>query len=276
MAVFASLRFIAIAGAFLMLVGFGGTAPRTLPREAAKLLPHGQIDERETHQCTIEGNSDLYGLGIRLGVYFQWLSAIITPRLTSSNFAGLLKSFLSFIFAIFIAILVLTAQSASTHPCEVLILQYIVFGGLFIFNGIGGKPGRQIQMKMTGLLGLIFVGESVAMAAYSSWFWLAGLRGSFLDRSGCHSYGFLFVKVDLYRPAVSHAFAALSIIYCVWMTLLLAIICFMIVRAVVWCFFSKDKVKRAVARIFLKAYARFLIVHDSWMSAGTAKPPTTW
>lgn len=50
-----------------------------------KLIPIRQTEwtSREVDQCGFVGNSDFYGLGIRVGVFLQWLASLVqypTPR----------------------------------------------------------------------------------------------------------------------------------------------------------------------------------------------------
>lgn len=194
-----SRRLIALTLATLILV------PALAKHDAA--APH--LENRST--CSLTGNPDLYGLGIRLGVYFQWLSALITSRLTSANFAGLIKSYVVFLGAIFIAILVLTRTQDSVRTEEMLILLYIFFGGDLVFSPIQPRRGAKVTLSPGFFLGvLLMVG---GMGIYSAWFWFAGRNGGFVVREACTSYGFLFAKVDLGRPVVAHAFAAFSVLW---------------------------------------------------------------
>ncbi|RSL51125.1 hypothetical protein CEP54_011592 [Fusarium duplospermum] len=95
-------------------------------------------------KCGFEGNSDLYGLGIRLGIYMQWLSAF--PAMSSSSprrIGPLADTYLIFIFAIFVAILVLTAEKRPTHAAEMSVLTYIIFGGAYTILWTS-EPRREV------------------------------------------------------------------------------------------------------------------------------------
>ena len=39
-------------------------------------------------ECAFDGNTDLYGLGVRLGVYGQWIATLITTVLDPENEAS--------------------------------------------------------------------------------------------------------------------------------------------------------------------------------------------
>lgn len=76
------------------------------------------------------GNSDIYGLGIRLGVYFQWLASWLTNTL-SPNEAGLSHTANSiFVLAITIAIATSIASDL-IKPVEVYVMLLICFGFFF-------------------------------------------------------------------------------------------------------------------------------------------------
>ena len=77
-----------------------------------------------------DGNSDFYGLGIRLGVYFQWLASWLTNTL-SPNEAGLSHTANSiFVLAIVIAIATSIASDL-IKPVEVYVMLLICFGFFF-------------------------------------------------------------------------------------------------------------------------------------------------
>lgn len=74
-----------------------------------------------------DGNSDFYGLGIRLGVYLQWLASWLTNTLTP-NEAGPSHDVNSiFVLAIVVAIITSIA-SDRIRPVEVYVMLLICFG----------------------------------------------------------------------------------------------------------------------------------------------------
>ena len=71
--------------------------------------------------CTpFEGNSDLYGLGIRLGVYLQWISAWISLLLDPNSAQSIYDTNSVFVFAIMVASLIAAQQG--TAAIEVYIM----------------------------------------------------------------------------------------------------------------------------------------------------------
>ncbi|RSL50174.1 hypothetical protein CEP51_015383 [Fusarium floridanum] len=168
-------------------------------------------------KCGFEGNSDLYGLGIRLGIYMQWLSAF--PAMTSSRPHGigpLADTYLIFIFAIFVAILVLTAEKRPTHAAEMSVLTYIIFGGSYTIlwtnvlrRKVTTMDGEAVAWFLRRFLVCCLMN---AIGCYWFWFWLRGVHDDNFPATPCGSYVFLFAKVPLYNRHVTNIFTALSAI----------------------------------------------------------------
>jgi hypothetical protein len=167
-------------------------------------------------RCGFVGNPDLYGLGIRLGVYFQWLSVFVISYWYPGASMELAEDYTIFLTAVSIAALVITAEADSTYAVEVLILIYIVFGGFFTVLAMVPRT-KYLNTKFTQeaigrkLMGGVQFTILSGGCLYCSWFWLRGLHHNFKE-TPCGTYGFLFARVSLYNPAVFRFFAALSII----------------------------------------------------------------
>lgn len=188
----------------------------------------------EPDKCTIAGNSDLYGLGIRIGVYSQLLSTIVTnhflPRSVSSNAVANLIFLLALILAVI--------RSVSNHQdfyaaeCFVVLQLILTFffsyteGWIFLFAEFwtafldGHLPPAMIKHKLRqpgnfeGLsryfseLGQAYTSVtllqttshgllSLAASTLSFWFWVAGVRSLKHAATGCTTYVFLFAPLGL-------------------------------------------------------------------------------
>ncbi|KAJ5521029.1 hypothetical protein N7463_001482 [Penicillium fimorum] len=73
-----------------------------------------------------EGNSDLYGLGIRLGVYLQWISAWISLLLDPYSAQSIYDTNSVFVFAIMVATIV--AAQLGTAAVEIHIMLQFMLG----------------------------------------------------------------------------------------------------------------------------------------------------
>lgn len=75
------------------------------------------------------GNSDFYGLGIRIGVYLQWMSARITLLLDPESAQATFDANSTFVFAIVIATIIAARQGADAIEMY-LMLQFML--GFFV------------------------------------------------------------------------------------------------------------------------------------------------
>lgn len=92
------------------------------PQVAPRQLPESQ--------CTLDGNSDLYGLGIRVGVYLQWVSGFLANCFHAGSVQDILSTNTIFLMALFIALAIITTNHTIKAP-EVVILLQFCFGFLF-------------------------------------------------------------------------------------------------------------------------------------------------
>ena len=76
-----------------------------------------------------EGNSDLYGLGIRTGIYIQWISSLCANNLLPEDRKELQKVYLIFSLAICIATMVSSFGTACIFGIEIELLYLMYWGG---------------------------------------------------------------------------------------------------------------------------------------------------
>jgi hypothetical protein len=174
-----------------------------------------ELHQKRDMTCGFAGNSDLYGLGIRLGVYIQWISTFVAWGWCEEGHEELAGEYLSFVFALMIAMIVVTVQAQPVHTAEIFLLTYILFGGTIAVMAIRAMP-RRVYSKgakpMTIRTAEFWTAMIIYFAAgvYCSWFWLYGYRHDFLE-TPCGTFGFLFTRVSLYNPPITRFFAALSV-----------------------------------------------------------------
>ncbi|KAF5877172.1 uncharacterized protein Bfra_001535 [Botrytis fragariae] len=184
--------------------------------------------------CIIDGNSDIYGLGIRIGYYLQWYASLLAsaPRGSSGKVAlGEVQSLSLSIFLFSLAtFLALITQTSTLKLAEVYIILLFIVGYHYYFipkmfmallsfikqlfnkgekDETGQKKHRSWEFNF--LVGLFFC----AISCFQLWFW----GGHFQDRKGksntCPNFGFGFIRVDLENIA----FRAFNITY--WILLLI-------------------------------------------------------
>ena len=185
------------------------------PVTASPIFPHDNrlssitqglqiIHPRESSQaddstCGFTGNPEIYGLGIRLGVYLQWTAFIVADFVSvdSDLLPGILDVDAAFLFAIFIATALLSSDHLAGDPVyavETLIMLFFFFGELSI---IVRMRGLSTSMSSFGfdLRSALFVG----MSAFSVWYWFVGIYR--LRKTLCGTFVFLFAKFNLYGKA---------------------------------------------------------------------------
>ena len=161
--------------------------------------------------CGFPGESDLYGLGIRIGVYLQWLTGLLVYTFYPEGYADVSATTLIFSTAVTIGTIV---NSSERYASEIFIFLYLFFGGIFITVVLGehspyygDKSSRIGMFKFLCIVACCFAGS-----VYSSWFWLKGLKTFFQEGPCGESWGLVFRRVDLYDPTVYKAMGALSCI----------------------------------------------------------------
>ena len=84
------------------------------------------------------GNADLYGLGIRVGIYLQWISSLLTNVFLPHGISDSLDTNSIFLFALFVATASSTNPRGGLHPVEGFIVLQLSFGFLLSVLSIGG------------------------------------------------------------------------------------------------------------------------------------------
>lgn len=89
--------------------------------------------------CEIEGNRDLYGLGIRLGFYAPWMSTFLIALLRQEEEPLYRVVNLILQLAVFASLLFLTVNN-HIYVFEVMIAFWLLFGALSSLTGDGISP----------------------------------------------------------------------------------------------------------------------------------------
>ena len=140
-------------------------------------LPPGQATTRCQSRfggnIGFEGDPDFYGLGIRLGIYLQWLAAIINNTCTAEERQSVLTGHLVLSLFVIIALLVkiFSAQCAFTAEIDVLVSPF--WGGqinvtyailISMMAVIPGSASTRSQRRIGVFLNAL-------MSPVTIWFW---------------------------------------------------------------------------------------------------------
>jgi hypothetical protein len=178
-----------------------------LPYLSTALSPfHLLSHQTSPSQCTFPGNSDHYGLGIRIGIYLQWISGLLANTLHADSVQDMLATNIIFLIALFIALAIITANNTVVATEAIILLQFC-FGFLFTVSSTWGfrVSARQLnsvkeymkRVKFPLLGSTIRLCLASAICAYNVWFGFIGVAK--LSDSVCPPVGFLFAPVDLLR-----------------------------------------------------------------------------
>ncbi|KAK7535835.1 uncharacterized protein J3D65DRAFT_391410 [Phyllosticta citribraziliensis] len=155
------------------------TSHSTRPRHVLPALPALPTTRSETVNATDEhprcpscpGNGDLYGLGIRLGIYLQWMSSHILHTVSPASAAATHDANSVFLLAILIALTTGTARQRKWIRAEEA---YIV---LLVAWGFVGTVVSVTGVRLGGLEGRSVCGWGWVKRRIRGWVWRKRARG---------------------------------------------------------------------------------------------------
>jgi hypothetical protein len=126
--------------------------------------------DRRSHR-SFEGLSDFYGLGIRIGLYLQWLCVVLASAFTPSDARIMTGTYLGSSFAFIIAMLLLIFQEDCAFTAEMIVLLDILWGGyLAVFLPIASyMASLASEKKALGLQTIIAINIYLLITP-SAWF----------------------------------------------------------------------------------------------------------
>jgi hypothetical protein len=171
--------------------------------------------------CALSGNEDMYGLGVRLGFYLQWIAAILANALrVKDELQSLRFANLTYSMAVLIALTIEKARN-NASPLDQYVVLCLCFGAYYShvvtffwrlitgFNenwdpsrwtAVAPKPHIRIyaQLLMVATMILQFI------------FWARLPSQPPEGEDGCPRFGFLIVPVPLYGLPLKVVSLALS------------------------------------------------------------------
>ncbi|KAJ0326438.1 hypothetical protein COL5a_006948 [Colletotrichum fioriniae] len=160
--------------------------------------------------CQVQGEPDLYGLGIRVAFYIQWFGAIVIEYLDMSDLPDMRLIGLLFSAAAFLGLVIrLSVEARSVQPADVYIVLLLAMGiyiplvPLYLwkaatcFNRYWDPFRWSKETPSPAYKGLNFT-LLLAISSLGVWYWC-----SFVPENDCSSeqYGFFFSRVSLGNKA---------------------------------------------------------------------------
>lgn len=178
--------------------------------------------------CTINGNTDMYGLGVRLGFYITWYGSILAAWIAPDEFESVAFTLDLFVAATFLALIIGTARNA-VQPVEVYIILLLTFGNNLylvplwfwrLMTGFraGYDPTRCPRVATSKLRSDLRTLLVLGVVVLQLWFW-PGKVPDMVPHPGRNEWGFLFTKIQL----DSTALRAVNIVFNVLLGIILLV-----------------------------------------------------
>ncbi len=195
--------------------------------------------------CEFAGNSDLYGAGIRYGIYMQWVAAQWAVLCGLQDSANLVDAYLIVSVAIMAALVALTV-AVDIRVTEAVIMLHLFFGGLVCVpdhvisrreprprTRTSPQPPSEPTSKPRTWRTLLSLITWVVMLVYSSWFWAVGKSSYVFTGTGCKPTVFFFTRLSPNSfGKISIWFAALSIFFAfIYLLALSIVLCYLLREA---------------------------------------------
>ncbi|PVI02872.1 hypothetical protein DM02DRAFT_670276 [Periconia macrospinosa] len=149
--------------------------------------------------CSFQGNPDIYGPGIRIGIYSQTLAVWFANYFLSSQTLILRDTVTVFCVAILIALFMVVADPSSIYAVEAFLMLQILFWGCMM--GVVGKSAfTRVRWSAQSIIRRIF-NEMLDTASWGLqvWFWWSGMdRMQSVQGDGCVTWIMYIWKVDLF------------------------------------------------------------------------------
>ncbi|KAK8167028.1 hypothetical protein IWX90DRAFT_232227 [Phyllosticta citrichinensis] len=149
------------------------TSHSTQTRHVLSTTRSGTVnDTDEIPRCpSCPGNGDLYGLGIRLGIYLQWMSSHILHTVSPASAAATHDANSVFLLAILIALTTGTARQRKwIRAEEAYIVLLVAWGFVGTVVGVAG-------VRLGGLEGRSVCGWGWVKRWIRGWFWSRRAKG---------------------------------------------------------------------------------------------------
>jgi hypothetical protein len=123
--------------------------------------------------CGFVGNSDTYGLGVRIGVYLSWTTPILAQLVLPESTVEATDSLIIFEIALLAATFLITVRRENTYEVEIFIMLYMYFVGLAVYLLCASMPpsyGRPRSLRFSLVRAGVQGVSTLIMGVYCLWF----------------------------------------------------------------------------------------------------------
>ncbi|KAF8430374.1 hypothetical protein EV426DRAFT_15566 [Tirmania nivea] len=171
-----------------------------LPRQNGG-IPPANANHTYWTQCGFDGDQDMYGLGIRIGYYVQWIATVFgayyTPKIVSSAFEA---------NAIFNIGMLAGLVYSTMRRNDMFVVEPVMVLGFSIGGAIVGlldpknvhnpKSLKSLRARLVHLCGT----GALSLPLLTYWAWYSFYGMSNMQYNHCARYTFFIVKIDIWAP----------------------------------------------------------------------------
>lgn len=172
----------------------------------------------DENNCIIPADADILGLGVRLGLYFQFASNILITYARPMEGVSSITVSNIFFTGFFVAVIHSTVHNNLAPSVLCTILQLLIMDIIVALPiaMIAGSHSNIANVAISIWAIWFSIIRSTGVAVFQLWFWYKGIDVS-NDAQCMDPYFFLFTKLDAYG-GVRTAFKVLSVLGIVGMT----------------------------------------------------------
>lgn len=194
---------VALASTTLAANNAGSSPTQSAFAQASCTLPEPGLP-----LCSFQGQTDFYGLGVRMGIYFTWLTSWLANNFLAEEISGSLDTNAVFLLAISVTVIYNSAHH-QLRIIDALVLLQLCYGFLFGVMSLWGyrtmyyhRMGAQGRSSFGGFGTHMRLLLMTAISGYAVWFWFEGLDDGLIQCNKREACGglvtFFFSRVKLY------------------------------------------------------------------------------
>ncbi|RPB26739.1 hypothetical protein L211DRAFT_835076 [Terfezia boudieri ATCC MYA-4762] len=171
-----------------------------LPRQNGGIPPANTSDPYWA-ECGFDGDQDMYGLGIRIGYYVQWIATVLgayyTPQIVSSAF----EANAIFNIGMLAGLVYSTMRRNNMFVVEPVMVLGFSIGGAIVGlldpkNVHNPKSLKSLRARLVHLCGT----GALSLPLLTYWTWYSFYGMSTMQYNHCARYTFFIVKIDIWSP----------------------------------------------------------------------------
>ncbi|KAJ8071921.1 hypothetical protein OCU04_002226 [Sclerotinia nivalis] len=188
---------------------------RNKANAAAVAIPEPPGIRKRNQKCHSDGDGDIYGLGVRIGLYLQWAAGFILRNLGSWERVSRVRTASNILCSSLVVAEVIEIVSGTALSIDYLLSYYLTIALFYAesYNLVYERPDQKdtLVYKLYPDLPLVF--QNLYFAAYTLfgvWFWISGIHRTM--EASCPEQAAIVFTFDLHDSRWIHAAAAISLL----------------------------------------------------------------